>query len=227
MGDLQIVGGINKLNNKNYNTWVTCMESYLQGQDLWDVVGGNEVTQPEDDTNGILRKWKIKAGKAMFALKTTVEDDMLQHIRKAKTPKEAWDTFATLFSKKNDTRLQLLENELLSVAQRDMTIVEYFHKVKSICREISELDPSAAIVESRIKRIIIHGLRPKYRGFVAAVQGWPTQPSLVEFENLLADQEALAKQMEGVSLRGEDEALYTKSKGSFKQLAGGGAKRKW
>ena len=78
-----------------------------------------------------------------------------------------------------------------------MTIAEYFHKVKSICREISELDPSAAIVESRIKRIIIHGLRPEYRGFVAAVQGWPTQPSLVEFENLLADQEALAKQMGG------------------------------
>ncbi|CAL8997356.1 unnamed protein product [Prunus brigantina] len=38
-----------------------------------------------------------------------------------------------------------------------MTIAQYFHKVKSICREISDLDPTAAIVESRIKRIIIHG----------------------------------------------------------------------
>ncbi|XP_050111787.1 uncharacterized protein LOC126590352 [Malus sylvestris] len=216
MEDLQVVGGIKKLNNKNYNTWATCMESYLQGQDLWDVIGGNEVTQPEEDTSDILRKWKIKAGKAMFALKTTVEDDMLEHIRKAKTPKEAWDTFATLFSKRNDTRLQLLENELLSVAQRDMTIAEYFHKVKFICREISELDPSATIVESRIKRIIIHGLRPEYRGFVTAIQGWPTQPSLVELENLLADQEAFKKQMGGVSLRGEEESLYTKTKGSFK-----------
>ncbi|CAN6708200.1 unnamed protein product [Malus baccata var. baccata] len=214
MGDLQVVGGIKKLNNKNYNTWATCMESYLQGQDLWDVIGCNEVT-----------KWKIKAGKAMFALKTAVEDDMLEHIRKAKTPKEAWDTFATLFSKRNDTRLQRLENELLSMAQRDMMIAEYFHKVKSICREIYELDPSATIVESRIKRIIIHGLRPEYTGFISAVQGWPTQPSLVEFENLLADQEALAKQMAGVSLRGEEEALYTKSKGNFKQHVGGGSKR--
>ncbi|CAB4293750.1 unnamed protein product [Prunus armeniaca] len=149
-----------------------------------------------------------------------------QHIRKAKTPKEAWDIFATLFSKRNDTRLQLLENELLSIAQRDMTIAQYFHKVKSICREISDLDPTAAIVESRIKRISIHGLRPEYRGFVAAVQGKPTQPSLVEFENLLADHEAMAKQMGGVSLKGEEEALYTnKSKGNFKQHVGGGSKR--
>ena len=111
MGDLQVVGGIKKLNNKNYNTWATCIESYLQGQDLWEVVGGSEVIQPAvEDGSGILRKWKIKAGKAMFALKTTIEEELLEHIRDAKKPKEAWDTFVTLFSKKNDTRLQLLEN---------------------------------------------------------------------------------------------------------------------
>ncbi|GKD99061.1 hypothetical protein Tco_1382958, partial [Tanacetum coccineum] len=39
----------------------------------------------------------------MFALKTTVEDDVLEHIRDAATPKVAWDTFTELFSKKNDT----------------------------------------------------------------------------------------------------------------------------
>ena len=226
MGDLQVVGGIKKLNNKNYNTWVTCMESYLQGQDLWEIVGGSESTQPTEDANDILRKWKIKAGKAMFALKTTVEEEMLEHIRDTRTPKEAWDTFVTLFSKRNDTRLQLLESELLSMVQRDMTIAQYFHKVKSICREISELDPTAPIGETRIKRIIIHGLRPEYRGFIAAVQGWPTQPSLVEFENLLAGQEAMVKQMGGVSLKGEEEALYTnKIKGNFKRHTGGGSKK--
>ena len=114
-----------------------------------------------------------------------------------------------LFSKKNDMKLQLLENTLLLISQRDMTIAQYFHKVKSICREITELDPKSAIVESRMKRIIIHGLRPEYRSFIIAVQGWPTQPSFVEFENLLASQEVMAKQMGGITLKGEEEALYT------------------
>ncbi|KAM2723556.1 hypothetical protein EV1_026500 [Malus domestica] len=107
-----------------------------------------------------------------------------------------------------------------------MTIAQYFHKVKSICREISELDPTAPIGEIRMKRIIIHGLRPEYRGFIAAIQGWPTQPSLVEFENLLAGQEAMAKQMGGVSLKSEEEALYTnKSKGTFKRYTGSESKK--
>ena len=165
----------------------------------------------EKDSNGALRKWRIKAGKAMFALKTTIGEEMLKqkHIWDDKTPKEAWDTFMILFSKKNDTRLQLLDNELLSISQRDMTIAQYFHKVKLICREITKLDPKSAIVESRMKRIIINGLRPEYWSFIIAAQGWPTQPSLVEFENLLTSQEAMAKQIGDITLKGEEEALYT------------------
>ncbi|KAE8677916.1 Protochlorophyllide reductase C family protein [Hibiscus syriacus] len=177
MGDLQVVGEIKKLNNQNYNTGATCIESYLQG-------------------------------KAMFALKTTIEEEMLEHIRDAKSPKDAWDTFATLFSKGNDTKLKIMENELLSMAQRNMAITQYFHKLKLICCEISKLDPTVSIGEARIKRIIVHGLRPEYRSFVAAVQGWPTQPSLVEFENLLTDQETMAKKMGGVLLKSEEEMFY-------------------
>ena len=74
-----------------------------------------------------------------------------------------------MFLKKNDTRLQLRENELLSISQCDMTIALYIHKVKSICREITELDPKSAIGEARMKRIIIHRLQPEYRSFVIAV----------------------------------------------------------
>ena len=89
--------------------------------------------------------------------------------------------------------------------------------MKSLCHEISELDPQAPIQETRMKRIVIHGLRSKYRGFITIVQGWQDQPSLVEFENLLAGQEALAKQIEGASLRSEEEAIYVhKGRGNFK-----------
>lgn len=69
MVDLQVVGGINKLNNQNYNSWSTCMMLYLQGQDLSEVVNGHEVMSPEaEDTNGILQKLRIKVGKANVCL---------------------------------------------------------------------------------------------------------------------------------------------------------------
>ncbi|KAF9661764.1 hypothetical protein SADUNF_Sadunf19G0102500 [Salix dunnii] len=89
-----------------------------------------------------------------------------------------------------------------------MRDAQYFHKVKSLCRKISELDPQVPIQETRMKRIVIHDLKSEYKD----------QPSLIEFENLLIRQEALAKQMGGASLKCKEEALYV-NKGSrnFKQ----------
>ncbi|KAE8732211.1 tir-nbs resistance protein [Hibiscus syriacus] len=195
MGDLQVVGGIKKLNNQNYNTWATCIESYLQGQDLWKVVGGSEVTQPATkDANDVLRKWKIEAGKTTFALKTTIIEEMLEHIRDAKSPKEALDTFITLFSKRIDTNYNFSRMNFYQWCNATWQLPNTF-------------------------------TRPEYRGFFAVVQGWLKQPSLVEFENLLAGQEAIAKQMGGVSLKGEEEALYTrKSRDTFQWYTGSGSK---
>ena len=119
MAELQVVGGGKKLNNQNYNTWSTCIPSYIQGQDLWEIMNGTEIKQPKaEDNNRILCKWKIKAGKAMIVLKTTIEEGVLEHIRDASNPKEAWDILSALFSKNNETKLQLLKNKLLSVSQK-------------------------------------------------------------------------------------------------------------
>ncbi|KAK3027858.1 hypothetical protein RJ639_041492 [Escallonia herrerae] len=80
------VGGIEKLTYTNYNDWKSCLESYLQGQDLWDVINGADTTPPNaaSESAKVLRKWKIKTGKALFVLKASTQKDLLDHIRDAK-----------------------------------------------------------------------------------------------------------------------------------------------
>ena len=58
---------------------------------------------------------------------------------------------------KNNTQLQLLDNELQSISHQSN-----FNKVKSLYRKIFGLDRTATISESRMKRIIIHSLRPEF-----------------------------------------------------------------
>ena len=99
------------------------------------------------------------------------------------------------------------------MSQDNMTISQFFTKVKSICREISELAPNKKVGEARMRRIIINGLRPEYHGFISAIRGWPTQPSLVELENLLANQEELANKMGSITMKEEEEALFVKKRG--------------
>jgi hypothetical protein len=221
MADLSSAsGGIQKLNNHNYGYWKTYMESYLQGQDLWEVVAGTKIVPPKESGDNFskkegveaLRKWRIKAEKVVFVLKTTIEEDLLEYICDAKTSKEAWETLGKLFCKKNEACLQLLEKELLGISQATLTISQYFTKVKSICREMSEIALEEKVGEARMRRIIINGLEPKYQGFIAAVSRWPTQPSLVELENLLANQEELAKKMGGIVVKEEEDELFTRKK---------------
>ncbi|XP_076903563.1 uncharacterized protein LOC143558645 [Bidens hawaiensis] len=225
MADFQGLGNMKKLNDSNYNTWPTCMSSYLQGSDLWEVANRDSTVEPRIDTKGAVHKWRVKFGRAMFILKTTVEDELLENIRDLTTPKQSWDALAMLFSKRNDAKLQLLENELLSVSQKELSIPQYFNKVKTLCREIRELEQEARISQARMKRIIVHGLKPEFRSYVAAIQGWQTQTTLVEFENLLASQESLAKQMAGVSIgesiKKEDTTMYAdKEKGKYQFAKG-------
>lgn len=43
---------------------------------------------------------------------------MLQHVKKAKAPKEAWDTFATIFSKKNNRATTSIEWVIVNITTK-------------------------------------------------------------------------------------------------------------
>ena len=93
MTDLLSVGGMRRLNIHNCGYWKTCIESYLMG---------TKTTPSMKENVEALREWRINVDKAIFVLKTMIEEDLVEHIRDAETPNEAWETFAKLFSKKNE-----------------------------------------------------------------------------------------------------------------------------
>ena len=108
----------------NYSYWKLCMEAYLQGQDLWDLIEGDD-TKISADTpqNAKLRQqWKIKCGKALFTLRTLISKEYIDNVRDLKSPKQVWETLQKLFTKKNISRLQFLENQLAVVTQGNFSI---------------------------------------------------------------------------------------------------------
>ncbi|XP_012075901.2 uncharacterized protein LOC105637108 [Jatropha curcas] len=166
------------------------MRYYLIGQDLRDIIGGDNTTPPVGDAK-TLKEWETKCGKVMYMLMVTIEDEQMQQIKSAKTPNEAWNILKSAFAKKNEAKLQRLKNELFSISQQNLTVSLYFSKVKSLCEEISKLDPDNEINKRRMTRIIIYDLRPEFKGLVIATRGWATQPTLDELENILSNEETL------------------------------------
>jgi len=166
--------GVEKLMGTNYKYWRMCMEAYLQGQDLWDLIVGSDVEILENtpENSKPRRKWKIKCGKALFALRTSIGKELIDHVRDVSSPKEVWEILERLFTKKSTARLQLLENRLAILTQGGRSISEYFLRVKDICVEISELDPDEKICEARLRRFLIRGLKKEYNLFITSIQGW-------------------------------------------------------
>ncbi|XP_022949820.1 uncharacterized protein LOC111453107 [Cucurbita moschata] len=56
-------------------------------------------------------------------------------------------------------------------------------------------DAEEPVSEARLRRYLIRGLRKEFMPFVSSIQGWANQPTVIELENLLSNQEALIEQM--------------------------------
>ncbi|XP_060195456.1 uncharacterized protein LOC132624744 [Lycium barbarum] len=106
--------GMEMLNQSNYKVWKTCMESYLVGEDLWDVVNGSYTNPPSEgpENSNAYKKWKQINAKAEFILKRFIPHNLFDHIIRCKSAHEIWRTLDRLFNKKDEVRLQILENEL-------------------------------------------------------------------------------------------------------------------
>ena len=183
------------------------MESFLIGNDLWDVTCGESTNPPTDPREKT--RWNAKVDKALYALKQSVDDDMLICISNIKTSKEAWDTFARFFSKKNTHRLQLLDKEIRSLGQGKLSIIEYFLKMKMSCQELSLLDLENRISECKLRRLLINGLQSEYVAYCAAIAGWATQPMVDELENLLINHEFVLAKSGTMKVEEKEEALLS------------------
>ncbi|CAM8900100.1 unnamed protein product [Rhodiola kirilowii] len=99
--------GIELLNQSNYKMWKSCMESYLVGEELWEVVGGANA-RPEDGDADVedLRKWKTINAKAEFVLKKSISPTLFEHIFLCTSANDIWENLNRLFNKKDVGRLQ-------------------------------------------------------------------------------------------------------------------------
>lgn len=187
--------GVDKLVRNNYSCWKLCMEAYLQGQDLWDLISGAEAVIPENTPQNteLRRKWKIKCGKALFSLRTSINKEYIEHIRDVASSKKVWETLERLVTQKNTMRLRFLENDFAGLAQGNLSISEYFLSVKNLCLEISVLDMEQPISDAYLRHCIIRGLRNEFLPFISSIQGWAIQPSIIDLENLLSNWKAIWK----------------------------------
>ena len=148
---------------------------------------------------------KFRSATVLFII---VKGEFLHWIKDYKTLNETWDILETLFTKKNEAKLQQLENEVMSIKQEDMRVSQCFTKVKSLHDEIQKIDGKVWLLRLECGELLEEAWTPS---IVALLWQLGTgQPSLVELESILANQEDLDKQISKISIKEEENALFTK-----------------
>ena len=107
------------------------MESYLVGEELWAVVGGEDKARPSTENAEALKKWTTTNAKAEFVLKKSISPTLFEHIIKCTSANDIWETLNKLFNKRDVGQLQALENELANTTQGDLSIAQFFLKIKN------------------------------------------------------------------------------------------------
>ena len=69
-----------------------------------------------------------------------VDDQMLNYIKDAKAPKEAWENLKKIFAASTTTRKLQLRQELNNIRQRDMSVTDYTTKIKEICDALGSIN---------------------------------------------------------------------------------------
>ena len=65
---------------------------------------------------------------------------MLSHIRDAKTPKEAWENLNKIFVANTMAHKLQLRQELNNIQQKDMSVLDYTAKIKSIYDSLGSIN---------------------------------------------------------------------------------------
>jgi transposase InsO family protein len=100
--------GVAKLDVDNYATWSIKMQFLLINKGLWAPISGNrdEFDDADDD-------------KARALIGLLVMDHHLGVVAKAKTAKQAWDAFASIYKAKSNARRLQLKRELTALRKED------------------------------------------------------------------------------------------------------------
>ncbi|KAK0596680.1 hypothetical protein LWI29_018003 [Acer saccharum] len=97
-----------ELDGSNYIFWSQCMEDYLNGRGLWEIVDGSE-TQPADTDVRKLKEWKMNNSKIVSWIRSTCKTSVALSIGKATSAKSVWDKLKSTYLQTDFARAYQLE----------------------------------------------------------------------------------------------------------------------
>ncbi|XP_016745051.1 uncharacterized protein [Gossypium hirsutum] len=162
---------------ENYHIWVVKMKTYLQAQDLWNVVE-NDAEPPPLRANPTISQIRqhteesTKKHKTLACLQNKVSDVIFTRIMAYNSPKQAWEKLKEEFMGSEKTRQQQLINlrrDFKNLKMKDSeTIKQYSDRIMPTVNNIRLLGEDFS--ESRVVEKVITTLLEKFESKISSLE---------------------------------------------------------
>ncbi|GLJ23276.1 hypothetical protein SUGI_0440340 [Cryptomeria japonica] len=154
----------------NYASWKIKVWSKLMEKGLTHYIDGTIATplDPKADPNAQL-EWLTKNCMALGTLHKYVSDDLIFHIEKCTTIKDAWDTFQKLYDQVDEIRGYKIDNELTNLDPKSFdTIQDYVTKENELRAKLKDCGIDKK--DAQLIFNLLDKLAPEYVAFVSSFQ---------------------------------------------------------
>ncbi|CAK9827078.1 Retrovirus-related Pol polyprotein from transposon TNT 1-94, partial [Anthophora retusa] len=160
------------------------MKSILVYNDLWSYVDGSEA---RTETN--TQEWDKKDSKALALINLSITHGQLNHVKKAKTSKDAWNTLKEVFESRGPVRKTALYKQLIRMEKkRDMSMTQYVNEFSSKAEQLEEV--GIKLPEEVLSIMLLSSLPPEYENFSVVIESRDEVPSLENLQIKLKEEEA-------------------------------------
>ncbi|GKE62825.1 hybrid signal transduction histidine kinase M, partial [Tanacetum coccineum] len=140
-------------------------------------------------TNTTASEWNRLDSLVKVWIYGTISTSLLQTVlKKNVTAKDVWKSLKDLFHDNKDARVMELQEELRSLELGNLTISEYFKKIKMVADLLLNIE--SLVDEKTLVMHAINGLGEKYEQVAGIIRHKKTRPTLLETRSMLLLEES-------------------------------------
>jgi hypothetical protein len=181
----------------NWNVWKFQTTVVLKSRSLFDVVAGVQVKPQQEDGKSAeiyekeLKEFTTKDSKAQELLVTSVEEQVLVHLLTCESAKEMWDKLLSIYEKKSEVSLHLLQQKFFNLKFESESVAEFISKLQDICSRLKSMGENVS-ENMQITKILM-SLPDEYKFLATAWESVPAEKQSVNelISRLMVEEERL------------------------------------
>ncbi|WVZ62530.1 hypothetical protein U9M48_012269 [Paspalum notatum var. saurae] len=167
-----------KLTGENFLLWTMQLFPYLRSQKLMGYIDGTRerpsptITEGEGDdarsvANLVFEQWYQQDQLVMSAMLSSLGDTVLAQVVGCTSAREVWRVIEQTFATASRAQIMQIRMQLATIQKKDLTITEYFLKVKNLADTLAVI--GKPLENDEVIAYILQGLPAEYDPIVTSI----------------------------------------------------------